>query len=160
MTQTGQFKKYKNLIFGKRLPMNSIAKCLKTKRKNYARKKKNHLMTVQEIGFEYQCTLAYTRSKDPWGTDDLGKFQSIFTSNLTKAHLMMLFKQNFPSMIPLPKQKEIISNIEQMLSDARIEKFGDRGNSQGMVPLVRLLIWLISYESYGYTDINIVYKSI
>ena len=61
---------------------------------------------------------------------------------------MMLFKQNFPSMIPLPKQKEIISNIEQMLSDARIEKFGDRGNSQGMVPLVRLLIWLISYESY------------
>lgn len=61
----------------------------------------------------------------------------------------MLFKQNFPSMIPLPKQKEIISNIEQMLSDARIEKFGDRGNSQGLVPLVRLLIWLISYESYG-----------
>ena len=61
---------------------------------------------------------------------------------------MMLFKQNFPSMIPLPKQKEIISNIEQMLSDARIEKFGDRGNSQGLVPLVRLLIWLISYESY------------
>jgi len=55
---------------------------------------------------------------------------------------MMLFKQNFPSMIPLPKQKEIISNIEQMLSDARIEKFGDRGNSQGTVILVRSLMWI------------------
>ena len=53
---------------------------------------------------------------------------------------MMLFKQNFPSMIPLPKQKEIISNIEQMLSDARIEKFGDRRSAQGTVPLARLLI--------------------
>ena len=43
-------------------------------------------------------------------------------------------------MIPLPKQKEIISNIEQMLSDARIEKFGDRGNAQGTVVLVRPLM--------------------
>ena len=54
----------------------------------------------------------------------------------------MLFKQNVPSMIPLPKQKEIISNIERMLSDARIEKFGDCGNAQGTVLLVSSLIWV------------------
>ena len=59
-----------------------------------------------------------------------------------KAHLIMLFKQNVPSMIPLPKQKEIISNIERMLSDARIEKFGDCGNAQGTVLLVSSLIWV------------------
>ena len=64
---------------------------------------------------------------------------------------MMLFKQNFPSMIPLPKQKEIISNIEQMLSDARIEKFGDRRSAQGTVPLACFLIWPISYGPYGFS---------
>ena len=46
LNQNDQFVKCKNFVFGKRLLMNSIAKCLKTKRKNYARKKKNHLMTV------------------------------------------------------------------------------------------------------------------
>ena len=50
-----------------------------------------------------------------------------------KAHLMMQFKKNLPSMIPLPKQKEIVSSLEQMLSDARIEKFGDVGNAKGLV---------------------------
>ena len=51
-----------------------------------------------------------------------------------KAHLMMLFKKNLPSMIPLPKQKEIVCSLEQMLADARIEKFGDVGNMKALVP--------------------------
>ena len=38
-------------------------------------------------------------------------------------------------MIPLPKQKEIVSNLEQMLSDARMDKFGDVGNAKGLVPI-------------------------
>ena len=38
-------------------------------------------------------------------------------------------------MIPLPKQKEIVSSLEEMLSDARMEKFGDVRNAQGLVPI-------------------------
>ena len=62
-----------------------------------------------------------------------------------KAHLTMFLKKNLPSMIPLPKQKEIVSNLEQMLSDARMEKFGDVGNAQGLVPinLLGFLSWAV-----------------
>ena len=57
----------------------------------------------------------------------------LYIINQMKAHLMMQFKKNLPSMIPLPKQKEIVSSLEQMLLDARIEKFGDVGNAKGLV---------------------------
>ena len=45
--------------------------------------------------------------------------------NQIPAQFILLLKQNFPSIIPLPKKKDIIFNIEQLLSEARREKFGD-----------------------------------
>ena len=37
---------------------------------------------------------------------------------------MLLIEQNFPMILPLPKRKEIIANIEILFADARAEKFG------------------------------------
>ena len=42
-----------------------------------------------------------------------------------KASFILLIEQNIPLIIPLPKRKEIIANIESLFADARAEKFGE-----------------------------------
>ena len=36
-----------------------------------------------------------------------------------------MIEQNIPLILPLPKRKEIIANIESLFADARAEKFGE-----------------------------------
>ena len=36
-----------------------------------------------------------------------------------------MIEQNIPLIIPLPKRKEIIANIESLFADARAQKFGE-----------------------------------